>query len=165
VRPLSVSFGLAWSELIARPFAVSGLHHGSLVSLYNRTKTYTGSTRYLCTSGIQSTFPLHDWHAMTGGRRARSFAPSDARDTCFVAKTAAWDAFIVYAVDVEREPTQQDPPEPTFPKPPLNAVAFGHEPKPLYYNQTVVLQDLSTGVVSVRSALFLPSWEFRNLES
>uniref|UniRef100_A0A0K3CDC4 BY PROTMAP: gi/472583079/gb/EMS20733.1/ transcription factor [Rhodosporidium toruloides NP11] gi/647397300/emb/CDR40270.1/ RHTO0S05e00430g1_1 [Rhodosporidium toruloides] n=1 Tax=Rhodotorula toruloides TaxID=5286 RepID=A0A0K3CDC4_RHOTO len=152
-----------WARLMGKPITViskpskkrsvtaggvSGLHHGSLVSLYNRTKTYTGSTRYLCTSGVQSIFPLHDWHSMTSGLRTRSFAPSDARETRFVAKTAAWDAFVVYAVDTEVEPRQQEPPKPTYPKPPLNAVQFGEEPKPLYYNQTVVLQDLATGVVS-----------------
>ncbi|BGP32579.1 hypothetical protein JCM10296v2_004360 [Rhodotorula toruloides] len=152
-----------WARLMGKPITViskpskkrsvtaggvSGLHHGSLVSLYNRTKTYTGSTRYLCTSGVQSIFPLHDWHSMTSGLRSRSFAPTDARETRFVAKTAAWDAFVVYAVDTEVEPRQQEPPNPTYPKPPLNAVTFGEEPKPLYYNQTVVLQDLATGVVS-----------------
>ncbi|BGP25114.1 hypothetical protein JCM10295v2_004034 [Rhodotorula toruloides] len=152
-----------WARLMGKPITViskpskkrsaaaggvSGLHHGSLVSLYNRTKTYTGSTRYLCTSGVQSIFPLHDWSSMTSPSRARSFAPSDARDTRFVAKATAWDAFVVYAVDTEMEPRQQDPPNPTFPKPPLNAVQFADETKPLYYNQTVVLQDLATGVVS-----------------
>ncbi|BGO91886.1 hypothetical protein JCM10020v2_003542 [Rhodotorula toruloides] len=152
-----------WARLMGKPITViskpskkrsvtvggvSGLHHGSLVSLYNRTKTYTGSTRYLCTSGVQSIFPLHDWHSMTSGLRSRSFAPTDARETRFVAKTAAWDAFVVYAVDTEIEPRQQEPPNPTYPKPPLNAVQFGEEPKPLCYNQTVVLQDLATGVVS-----------------
>lgn len=100
---------------------------------------------------------------MTSGLRSRSFAPTDARETRFVAKTAAWDAFVVYAVDTEIEPRQQEPPNPTYPKPPLNAVQFGEEPKPLCYNQTVVLQDLATGVVSVRSVILLPPSYFHNL--
>lgn len=136
--------------------AVAGLHHGGLVSLYNRTKTYSGSTRYLCTSGISSIFPTQEWQSMAGLHTPRTFAPKDARDVRFVSKTNAWDAFVVYAVDVTGPQISASgnvpgAAQPGFPAPPPNAVPY--DPKSqraLYYNQTVVLQDLATGVVSVR---------------
>ncbi|BGP48664.1 hypothetical protein JCM10450v2_004540 [Rhodotorula kratochvilovae] len=153
-----------WARLLGKPMSViskpskkralvsgniAGLSHGSLVSLYNRTKTYSGSTRYLCTSGISSMFPTQEWESMTGGQ-PRSFAP-DARDLRLVSKTNAWDAWIVYAATVTEPPTGQSTAsaQPGFPPPPPNALPL--DPKSqrsLYYNQTVVLQDLATGVVS-----------------
>ncbi|GJN90934.1 hypothetical protein Rhopal_003948-T1 [Rhodotorula paludigena] len=133
---------------------IAGLHHGGLVSLYNRTKTYSGSTRYLCTSGISSIFPTQEWQSMAGLHTPRTFAPKDARDVRFVSKTNAWDAFVVYAVDVtgpqiSASGSVPGAAQPGFPAPPPNAVPY--DPKSqraLYYNQTVVLQDLATGVVS-----------------
>ncbi|GAA5857688.1 hypothetical protein JCM1840_000867 [Sporobolomyces johnsonii] len=133
--------------------ATAGLTHGSLVALYNRTKTYTGSTRYLCTSGVQSNFPTMDWRTMTGDAH-RPFAPNDSHDVRFVSKTNAWDAFVIYAVDVtlptDGENVVQLPaPQPGFPRPPVNVIPFDpRNPKALYYNQTVVLQCLATAVVS-----------------
>ncbi|GAA5910395.1 hypothetical protein JCM6882_007346 [Rhodosporidiobolus microsporus] len=132
--------------------AVAGLTHGTLVSLYNRTKTYTGSTRYLCTSGLQSMFPLTDWTKMVGEGAPRAFAPNDIRDVRFTSKSTAWDAFIIYAVDLDPAAATRPAPEPaspTYPTPPPAAIPIDKDdPKPLYYNQTIVLQDLSTGVIS-----------------
>ncbi|GAA5958315.1 hypothetical protein JCM21900_001349 [Sporobolomyces salmonicolor] len=133
--------------------ATAGLTHGSLVALYNRTKTYTGSTRYLCTSGVHSNFPTMDWRAMTGDAH-RPFAPNDSLDIRFVSKTNAWDAFVIYAVDVSlptdgENVVQLPAPQPGFPRPPVNVIPFDpRNTKALYYNQTVVLQCLATAVVS-----------------
>jgi len=100
-------------------------------------------------------FPTQQWAAMTGGTAQRTFAP-DARDLRLVSKTSTWDAFVVYAVNVDGEHGRQSTakPQPGFPPPPSNALSIdGKIPRSLYYNQTVVLQDLATGVVSVRLVL------------
>ncbi|GAA5896744.1 hypothetical protein JCM8208_007074 [Rhodotorula glutinis] len=154
-----------WARFLGKPISViskpskkraiisgniAGLNHGSIVSLYNRTKTYSGSTRYLCTSGVASMFPTQQWATMTGGTAQRTFAP-DARDLRLVSKTSTWDAFVVYAVNIDGEHGRQSTakPQPGFPPPPSNALSIdGKIPRSLYYNQTVVLQDLATGVVS-----------------
>ncbi|GAA5862954.1 hypothetical protein JCM8547_003632 [Rhodosporidiobolus lusitaniae] len=132
--------------------SAAGLTHGTLVSLYNRTKTYTGSTRYLCTSGVQSMFPLSDWGDMAGQNAPRAFAPNDIRDVRFVAKTTSWDAFIIYAVDLDPASAHRQPPtplHPNYPTPPPSCIPIDLEnPKPLYYNEPIVLQDISTGVIS-----------------
>ncbi|GAA5820719.1 hypothetical protein JCM11251_003127 [Rhodosporidiobolus azoricus] len=150
-RPITVISKPSKKKAIAAG-AVAGLTHGTLVSLYNRTKTYTGSTRYLCTSGLQSMFPLTDWSQMVGESAPRAFAPNDIRDVRFTSKSTAWDAFIIYAVDLDPEAASRTPPTPlheTYPKPPPSAIPLDKDdPKPLYYNQTIVLQDLSTGVIS-----------------
>ncbi|KPV75070.1 uncharacterized protein RHOBADRAFT_53968 [Rhodotorula graminis WP1] len=154
-----------WARFLGKPISViskpskkraiisgniAGLNHGSIVSLYNRTKTYSGSTRYLCTSGVASMFPTQQWATMTGGTAQRTFAP-DARDLRLVSKTSTWDAFVVYAVNIDSEHGRQSTakPQPGLPPPPSNALSIdGKIPRSLYYNQTVVLQDLATGVVS-----------------
>ncbi|GAA5999755.1 hypothetical protein JCM10207_005893 [Rhodosporidiobolus poonsookiae] len=131
--------------------STAGLTHGALVSLYNRTKAYSGSTRYLATSGVQSMFPLADWRYAAGPHTPRTFAPNDSNDVRLTAKTNTWDAFVIYAVDLEPIAGRNSPrqPHPNFPKPPANALPLDpHNPKPLYYNQTVVLQDIATGVAS-----------------
>jgi recombining binding protein (suppressor of hairless) len=160
---LFTSPSLPFADLLLLP-SVAGLTHGTLVSLYNRTKTYTGSTRYLCTSGVQSMFPLSDWSSMAGSSAPRAFAPNNIRDVRFVTKTSSWDAFVVYAVDLDassatRTPTK--PLHPSYPTPPPNAIAVDpNDPKPLFYNETVVLQDIATGVISVcllRSLFLLSS--------
>ncbi|GAA6056291.1 hypothetical protein JCM3770_006760 [Rhodotorula araucariae] len=153
-----------WARLLGKPISViskpskkrtivsgniAGLSHGGLVSLYNRTKTYSGSTRYLCTSGVSSIFPSQEWASMTGGS-ARSFAP-DARDLRLVSKTNAWDAFIVYAATTNKPSRGRATvsAKPGFPAPPPNALPLDlKRQRSLYYNQTIVLQDLATGFIS-----------------
>lgn len=95
------------------------------------------------------------------GMEEKPFAPAEDA-TCFVARTSAWDPFIVYLVDVSKPsstahpagPEQPHPtggpPPPGYPRAPFNAlpVSPGSGPVPIYYNQPIVLQCLSTAVVS-----------------
>jgi hypothetical protein len=76
----------------------------------------------------------------------------------FTARYDAWDPFIIYLVDPKR-PSTPGPvgPDPHrlpashpkhYPRPPLNALPLFGCAQPLYYNQPVVLQCLSSGIVS-----------------
>lgn len=112
----------------------------------------TVSTKYLCVSGPSATFPAWDWKRMSG-HEAKPFASED--QTCFIARTSAWDPFIVYAVDPHRPSAAADslPPPPSpiagYPRPPINALPVNPAaPTPIYYNQPIVLQCLATGVIS-----------------
>jgi recombining binding protein (suppressor of hairless) len=65
------------------------------------------------------------------------------------------DPFVMYIVDVNKPGGAIDappppPPHPDYPSPPPNAIPFMNNgsPIPIYYNQTVVLQCLTSGVVS-----------------
>lgn len=101
-------------------------------------------------------------------QRSRSTTPS------FIARTASWgknvilflykatidselaDPFVMYIVDVNKpagaglDAPPPPPPQPDYPSPPPNAIAFTNNGSqiPIYYNQTVVLQCLTSGVVS-----------------
>lgn len=99
-----------------------------------------------------------DWRSMTGGQ-ARPFAPKDIHATTFVARTGRWDAFVIYAVDLNLptlDPDVVPAPAPVsgYPRPPVNAIAYDPtQEKKIYYNMPIVLQCLSTAVVSVRFRL------------
>ncbi|KAG6848696.1 hypothetical protein H0H93_014783 [Arthromyces matolae] len=63
--------------------------------------------------------------------------------------------FVIYIVDVNKPAGGIDappppPPQPDYPSPPPNAIPFSNNGSqiPVYYNQTVVLQCLTSGVVS-----------------
>lgn len=65
------------------------------------------------------------------------------------------DPFVMYIVDVNKPAGGIDappppPPQPEYPSPPPNAIPFTNNGSqiPVYYNQTVVLQCLTSGVVS-----------------
>lgn len=65
------------------------------------------------------------------------------------------DPFVMYIVDVNKPAGGIDtppppPPQPDYPSPPPNAIPFTNNGTqiPIYYNQTVVLQCLVSGVVS-----------------
>ncbi|KAH9455263.1 hypothetical protein Pst134EA_022737 [Puccinia striiformis f. sp. tritici] len=130
------------------------IHHGTTIALFNRLRSQTVSTKYLCVSGPSASFPAGDWRAMSG-MEDKPFAPGEDA-TCFVARTSAWDPFIIYLVDPSKPATVADnvapayPPPPGYPRAPSNALPVSPNagPIPIYYNQPVVLQCLSTAVVS-----------------
>ncbi|KAJ7217855.1 jkappa-recombination signal binding protein [Mycena pura] len=126
------------------------INHGSTISLFHRLRSQTVSTKYLCVSGSGSSFKGSDGAPLMGlDQRARQTTPS------FIARTASWDPFVMYIVDINKPAGGIDappppPPQPDYPSPPPNAIAFSNNGSqiPIYYNQTVVLQCLTSGVVS-----------------
>lgn len=126
------------------------INHGSTISLFHRLRSQTVSTKYLCVSGSGSSFKGSDGAPLMGiDQRSRASTPS------FIAKTSSWDPFVMYIVDAEKPAGGMDvppppPPHPDYPSPPPNAISFMNNgtPIPIYYNQTVVLQCLTSGVVS-----------------
>ncbi|CAO3637500.1 unnamed protein product [Cunninghamella blakesleeana] len=138
------------------------IHHGSAVSLFNRIRSQTVSTKYLGVStGNASPF------SYPGQSANEQTKTNDS--TCFVARTTSWDPFIIWLVDTSRPPEQQkfrdDPnmsyqPEdyigtrsfkPCVNYPPPPAIALRNttqQPLAIHYNQHVVLQCLTTGLVS-----------------
>jgi len=64
------------------------------------------------------------------------------------------DSFVIYIVDVNKQTgpdaVSPPPPHPEYPSPPPNAIPYNNNGMytPIYYNQTVVLQCLISGVVS-----------------
>ncbi|KAI9511176.1 jkappa-recombination signal binding protein [Russula earlei] len=126
------------------------INHGSTISLFHRLRSQTVSTKYLCVSGSGASFKGSDGAPLMGiDQRSRASTPS------FIAKTSSWDPFVMYIVDAEKPAGGMDvppppPPHPDYPSPPPNAIPFMNNgtPIPIYYNQTVVLQCLTSGVVS-----------------
>ncbi|OBZ86907.1 Recombining binding protein suppressor of hairless-like protein [Choanephora cucurbitarum] len=106
------------------------IHHGTTVSLFNRIRSQTVSTKYLGVS-------------------------SESTETCFVARTTRWDPFVIWLVDNEEnhqmdillgQQDYRDLPD-SLPAPP--AIAMKRQQMiPIHYNQHVVLQCLTTGLVS-----------------
>ncbi|ORZ15923.1 hypothetical protein BCR42DRAFT_451836 [Absidia repens] len=119
------------------------IHHGTTVSLFNRIRSQTVSTKYLGVSNGES-----------------SSSANDSTGACFVARTSSWDPFVIWIVDTSRSPELASTTQPTmhhhplnpdFPPPPAIALQSGlspQDPVALHYNQPVVLQCVSTGLVS-----------------
>ncbi|KAL0096162.1 hypothetical protein J3Q64DRAFT_1668885 [Phycomyces blakesleeanus] len=143
------------------------IHHGGLVSLFNRVRSQTVSTKYLGVSldnGPLNAFPSHS---------SQPKISKIPENTCFVARTSSWDAFVVWIVDTNSPPPppqqqqQQNSSNPdnytakdfigpsmsplSVPYPPPPAVALRNttdQPLVVHYNQPIVLQCLRTGLVS-----------------
>ncbi|KAI8366145.1 beta-trefoil DNA-binding domain-containing protein [Blakeslea trispora] len=124
------------------------IHHGTTISLFNRIRSQTVSTKYLGVSSGSSA---------TSNNNNKS--NSNANGTCFVARTGSWDPFVIWIVDTSRSPdntnmprpNQHHPNNPNFPPPPaiaLQTPSSTQQPVAILYNQPVVLQCVTTGLVS-----------------
>ncbi|KAI9029692.1 beta-trefoil DNA-binding domain-containing protein [Phycomyces nitens] len=106
------------------------IHHGTTISLFNRIRSQTVSTKYLGVRN-QSTNPLMD----TNG-------------TCFIARTGQWDPFVVWIVDTQQSENHPHTRNKHIPPPPAIALKAKGGPVAIHYNQSVVLQCATTGLVS-----------------
>ncbi|CAG8795244.1 3617_t:CDS:2, partial [Racocetra fulgida] len=113
------------------------IHHGTTISLFNRIRSQTVSTKYLGVS-------------MQNNNQTQNEQPHP----CFVARTGSWDPFIIWIVDPryvkgkDDHPPQQ-PANANFPRPPPAAIKSNNgNPIPIHYNQPIVLQCLTTGMTS-----------------
>jgi hypothetical protein len=108
------------------------IHHGTTISLFNRIRSQTVSTKYL---GVSTTTPQ-----------------SDSNGTCFVSRTGVWDPFVIWIVDTSCSPNtanrpKHNPLNPNYPPPPAIALQTSST-LAIHYNQPVVLQCVTTGLVS-----------------
>ncbi|KAI7871748.1 hypothetical protein BDF14DRAFT_1758554 [Spinellus fusiger] len=111
------------------------IHHGTTVALFNRIRSQTVSTKYLCVS-------------------------MGSKDTgaCFVTRTGSWDPFIIWIADkkstdtsMPSQPASSSSAHATAGLPPPPAVALrlsSDQPTAILYNQAIVLQCVTTGLVS-----------------
>ncbi|KAI8982562.1 beta-trefoil DNA-binding domain-containing protein [Pilobolus umbonatus] len=126
------------------------IHHGTTISLFNRIRSQTVSTKYLGVS--KGSIPIPN-------DKSGNHSNNTTNGTCFVARTGSWDPFVIWVVDTSRspditnipKPSQHHPSNPHFPPPPaiaLQASSTSQQPIAIHYNQPVVLQCVSTGLVS-----------------
>lgn len=113
-------------------FVLVCIHHGTTISLFNRIRSQTVSTKYL---GVSTTTPQ-----------------PDSNGTCFVSRTGVWDPFVIWIVDTSCSPNtanrpKHNPLNPNYPPPPAIALQTSST-LAIHYNQPVVLQCVTTGLVS-----------------
>lgn len=138
------------------------IHHGTTVSLFNRIRSQTVSTKYLGVQCGNAAFTVPGYNETGGGT-------GDKEGTCFVARTTSWDPFVIWIVDTTRSPGEMQQQENESPEvyigggassithnsniayPPPPAIAMKNtsdQPLAIHYNQHIVLQCLTTGLVS-----------------
>lgn len=138
------------------------------MSLFNRIRSQTVSTKYL---GVSSSAGLGTKQPFVYPGQAKPDAQTDfncsSDSTCFIARTGSWDPFIIWLVDMnwsyDRDQREKNPIAEDYigagssqfmndlPYPPPPAVALKNktgQPIPIHYNQHIVLQCLTTGLVS-----------------